>query len=106
MLPQKEVKEKQEKLHEMIVVESIDLTLRMGCFLLAQRYPSVKGWLAGIGSLLLDVVFLVSLSKSRQLLEIVRRSTEMLSTSLSSRKIKTRVAVRFGSPRIITLGLT
>ena len=97
LLPKdKTKKEHEEHLKDMVVVEALDLLLRLTCFVLAQKFPSIKGCLTGAGSVFLDVVFLVLASKSHQLAEII---------SLSGRSIKACCKARFGHPGIISLGL-
>jgi hypothetical protein len=94
LLPQKDriIKEGKETLHELAVVETIDLTLRLLCFLLCCYYPGEKKWLTGGSSLVLDIIFILSMSRSHQLVEIVSRS---------GRSIKARLA----RPGIISLDL-
>lgn len=104
LLPKQVTKQQHEDpLEGLVIVEALDITLRLLCFWLALQYPGIKGWLTGTGSLLLDVVFLISLSKSHRLVEIVRRSRECF--GFSGAIIKARFQARFASPYIISLGL-
>ena len=73
LLPQKETKKEDgESLKELLAVEGLDLVLRFLLFLVAIQLPSIKAWLSGLGSLALDIAFLFALSRSHQLLTIVR----------------------------------
>jgi hypothetical protein len=98
LLPKKDrvIKEGKETLQELAVVETMDLSLRLLCFLLSCYFPDAKKWLTGGSSLVLDVVFMISMSRSRRLVEIVSRS---------SRIIKVRYKAHFARPQIISLGL-
>ena len=73
LLPEEKKEESSETLKEMIVVEAIDLMLRFGCFLMPFLFSCLKGWFVGASSVILDLVFLVCISKSHQLLVIAQQ---------------------------------
>ena len=83
LLPKPETK-KQEAFEDLVAVEGLDIILRLSCFVLAQQFPDIKDWLTGIGSLLLDIVFLISISNSHRLAEILRhRRFELISWGIA-----------------------
>ncbi len=93
-LPKQKTNKQHENLLEgLVLVEVLDIILRLACFLWALKFPSVKGWLTGSGSLLLDGVFLISLSQSHRLVEIVRCSRQRFSVSGTIIKARCKAAL-------------
>ncbi len=78
-LPKKEKESKgQEPFAQMAAVETLDSILRLALFLACSWFPAQKDVLTGVGSLALDIVFLIANGRSHQLLEIVRRGRGVL----------------------------